>query len=193
MGRRLATVAAAIAMLTTSATITASAAEPTSTTASPPSIQAVMPANTWWGVRGGRTTSEYNEYFPGYAFGCNGDQRHKGVDVGAPTGNRIHAWGTGRVVGRGFDPGGYNRWIQVYFPRIDMSMTLGHLLNGSEMTVGTTFQVGDLWGRIGTVEDGLNHSHVHYRAGWGNHGDNPIGPCNDVDPYIVWDALDVPF
>jgi len=153
---------------------------------------AALPAGTWWGVQGGRTTSHYNEYFPGYKFGCNGDQRHKGVDVGAPTGNRIYAWGRGRVVGRGYDPGGYHRWIQVYFPSVNMSLTLGHLRDGSEMPVGTTFNKGALWAKVGTKTDGLNHAHVHFRAARGNHGTAPIGPCEDMNPFTLWNALGLP-
>lgn len=162
-------------------------------TASSITVQSTMPAGTWWGVRGGRTTASYNQYFPGYRFGCRGDQRHKGVDVGAPTGNRIHAWGKGRVVGRGYDTGGYNRWIQVYFPRVNMSLTLGHLRNGTEMRVGQHFTRGRVWARIGTKADGLNHSHVHYRAARGNHGRYPIGPCEDMNPFILWKALGLPY
>ncbi|MFY1593155.1 M23 family metallopeptidase [Micromonospora sp. WMMD737] len=158
----------------------------------PAAVAAPLPAGTWWGVEDGRTTSNYKEYFPGYQFGCGGDQRHKGVDVGAPTGNRIYAWGAGRVVGRGYDPGGYNRWIQAYFPSVNMSLTLGHLLDGSELRVGTTFTKGTRWAKIGTRADGLNHSHVHFRAARGNHGASPIGPCEDMNPFILWDALGLP-
>lgn len=148
-----------------------------------------IPAGTWWGVYDGYTTAEYNEYIEGYQFGCNGDQRHKGVDVGASTGNYAYAWGPGKVVGTGYDGGGYNRWMQVYFPSTDQSLTLGHLLDGSQLAVGTWFEKGDYWARVGTADDGLGSPHIHFRAGWGNHGWSPIGPCEDIDPYIVWRDL----
>ncbi|MDT0382331.1 hypothetical protein RM572_26585 [Streptomyces sp. DSM 42041] len=160
--------------------------------ASATSVRASLPAGTWWGVKNGRTTSAYNQYFPGYQFGCRGDQRHKGVDVGAPTGSRSYAWGRGRVVGRGYDPGGYNRWIQVYFPSVNMSLTLGHLLDGSELRVGTSFTRNTVWAKVGTKADGLNHRHIHFRAARGNHGASPIGPCEDMNPFILWDALGLP-
>lgn len=79
---------------------------------------AQLPAGRWWGDQDGVTTSHYNEFFPGH---------------------RLYAWGRGRGVGRGYDPGGCNRWIQIHFPSVDMSLTLGHLLGGSETRVGTTF------------------------------------------------------
>lgn len=156
------------------------------------SAPAELPDNSWWGVPNGETTFGYDEHSPGYQFGCNGDERHKGLDIGAPTGTKIHAWGTGEVVGSGYDDGGYHRWIQVYFPEIDMSMTLGHLLDGSQMDVGTKFEEGDVWAEIGTEADGINHTHVHYRASKGNHGANPISPCDDMDPFVIWDALGLP-
>ncbi|MFE9042563.1 M23 family metallopeptidase [Streptomyces sp. NPDC007818] len=171
---------------------TAAATGPGTIAAARSADAAALPAGTWWGVKGGYTTANYNEYFPGYQFGCNGDQRHKGVDVGAPTGNRVYAWGNGRVVGRGYDAGGYNRWIQVYFPSVNMSLTLGHLLDGSELRVGTTFRKGDVWAKVGTKADGLNHAHTHFRAARGNHGASPIGPCEDMNPFIIWDALGLP-
>ncbi|MFJ9890509.1 M23 family metallopeptidase [Streptomyces sp. NPDC091287] len=189
--RTLAAVAAAVVMVTGLAVASPAASASTAVSA-PPVAAAELPAGTWWGVQGGVTTSNYNEYFPGYQFGCNGDQRHKGVDVGAPTGNQVYAWGRGRVVGRGYDPGGYNRWIQVYFPSVDMSLTLGHLLDGSELRVGTTFTRGALWAKVGTRADGLNHAHVHFRATRGNHGASPIGPCEDMNPFVLWDALGLP-
>lgn len=148
-----------------------------------------MPAGTWWGVYDGYTHHTFDEYIPGYTFGCNGAPYHAGVDVGAPTGNWIYAWGPGKVVGRGYDDGGYNRWIQVYFPSTNQSLTLGHLLNGTELPVGTWFDKGDKWAEIGTAEDGLGVPHVHFRADWGNHGYYPISPCEDIDPFVVWDDL----
>lgn len=156
------------------------------------STAATMPAGTWWGVYNGRTTASFDEYIPGYDFGCNGAPYHAGVDVGAPTGNWIYAWGPGRVVGRGYDNGGYNRWIQVYFPSTNQSLTLGHLLDGTELPVGTWFERGDKWAEIGTNADGLGASHVHFRADWGNHGYYPISPCEDINPFVVWDDLGNP-
>lgn len=193
--RRIVTVTAAAGVLLAGLGGAASAQEPSArhspaaATAAVTAQVAEMPDGTWWGVQDGETTTAYNEYNAGYQFGCNGDQRHKGIDVGAPTGTTIYAWGSGEVVGRGYDDGGYNRWIQVYFPSVDMSMTLGHLLDGSEMAVGTKFAQGDKWAEVGTVDDGLNHSHVHYRASNGNHGNSAIGPCEDMDPFVIWDAL----
>ncbi|MGW8986326.1 M23 family metallopeptidase [Streptomyces parvus] len=193
---RLAVTATAVAALSLTTAIGASAAPAatarTSAVVSSVEARASLPAGTWWGVQGGRTTANYNQFFSGYKFGCNGDQRHKGVDVGAPTGNRIYAWGAGRVVGRGYDAGGYHRWIQVYFPSVNMSLTLGHLRDGSEMKLGTTFAKGARWATVGTKADGLNHAHVHFRAARGNHGAAPIGPCEDMNPFIVWDALGLP-
>ncbi|OEU96391.1 M23 family metallopeptidase [Streptomyces oceani] len=184
---------AAVALLTTGVTgavaTTPADSVRQSTTVS---AQAELPDDSWWGVRDGKTTTPYNEYNPGYKFGCNGDQRHKGLDIGAPTGTTIHAWGSGKVVGTGYDDGGYHRWIQVYFPSIDMSMTLGHLLDGSQLKVGSTFEKGDVWAKVGTEADGLNHPHVHYRASKGNHGEAAIGPCEDMDPFVIWDALGLP-
>ncbi|MFB6550768.1 MULTISPECIES: M23 family metallopeptidase [unclassified Streptomyces] len=190
--RSLPVLAAAAAMVAGLMAAAPAAAAPDQKSATARAVAAELPAGTWWGVQGGVTTSHYNEFFPGYRFGCDGDQRHKGVDVGAPTGNRVYAWGRGRVVGRGYDPGGYNRWIQVYFPSVDMSLTLGHLLDGSEMRVGTTFTRGARWAKVGTEADGLNHSHVHFRAARGNHGASPVGPCEDMNPFILWDALGLP-
>ncbi len=198
--RRIITVAMAAGLFLAGATATAGATE-SAPAHQRPALASVsesavapndLPDNTWWGVTNGETTTSYDEYIPGYEFGCNGDQRHKGLDVGAETGSPIYAWSDGEVVGRGYDDGGYHRWIQVYFPDVDMSMTLGHLLNGSEMQVGDTFSQGDKWAEVGTVADGLNHAHVHYRAAEGNWGASAIGPCDDMDPFVIWDALGLP-
>ncbi|WP_180929130.1 M23 family metallopeptidase [Streptomyces sp. AJS327] len=184
---------AAVALLATSASgAVAAAPADTARHAASVSAQDGLPDNSWWGVPNGETTAAYNEHFPGYAFGCDGDERHKGLDIGAPTGTTIHAWGEGEVVGTGYDDGGYHRWIQVYFPSIDMSMTLGHLLDGSEKAVGSTFKEGDVLAEVGTEADGINHTHVHYRAAKGNHGAEPVGPCEDMDPFVIWEALGLP-
>lgn len=166
-----------------------------------------LPKNTWWGVHNGENHNGYNilMYNGNYPFGCNGDSRHKGIDIrpkgswvrgiGAVpsfTRNSIYAWGRCVVRINGYDAGGYYRYIQVYFPKVNMTLTLGHLKNGSTYPVGTWFNEGDHMGDIGTKRDGLGARHVHYRVSRGDWGEYTIPPCRDMNPFILWNALDLP-
>lgn len=156
-----------------------------------------MPRNTWWGV-GPKwltkpfTTTKYRQYLwkGQYPFGCRGNSRHHGLDVGNKRGMPIYAWGRCVIRINGYDNGGYHRYIQVYFPDVNMTLTLGHLLNGSTYPVGTWFNTGDYIAKVGTKADGLTHPHVHYRGARGDWGNTVIYPCGDIHPVIVWNALD---
>lgn len=152
-----------------------------------------MPRNSWWGVtaarRGGRkpyTTTSYRQYLWNgtYPFGC-GNSRHHGVDVGNVTGMPIHAWGPGTVVSTGYDQGGYYRWIQIFYPRANATITYGHLRNGTQLRVGAKVRLGTRIAKVGTKWEGINHPHVHFRAAWGK-WINCIPPCSDINPYLVW-------
>lgn len=160
--------------------------------------------NAWWGVVGGENHNGYNvRMYSGYQFGCNGDERHKGIDIrpkgsGGP-GNFIDAgvpgyilaWGDGIIRFNSYDDGGYNRFIGVYFPSIDMSLDIGHLRNGDVRfrDTGDRFEQGEILASIGSKDDGLGARHVHFRAGSGHWGATAITPCKDINPYRVWQAL----
>lgn len=152
----------------------------------------------WWGVDGGETTHEYDEYLRNgsYRFGCLGDSRHKGVDVRAETGSPIRAWGRGYVRYNSYDAGGYNRFIGLYYPDANMSVDMGHLLNGSvRVGVGEWFEAGQVLALMGTEQDGLGRKggvedqHVHFRVGVGDWENRAVSPCNDINPYKLWKAL----
>lgn len=155
-----------------------------------PNPAGVMPYTTiGWLTRLGKGFP--NNWYP---FGCN-DSRHHGRDIGGAKskaeGAPIYSWGRCVVRLNSYDPGGYARYIQVYFPDANWSLTLGHLLNGSAYPVGTWFEAGDLMARIGTREDGILNSHVHLRSAPGDWR-KAIDPCSDHDPLILWRKLGLP-
>lgn len=162
----------------------------------------------WWlvGERNGRmprTTIGYkqkigkgfkNNYYP---YGCNGNSRHHGVDVGGAKsyaqGMPIFAWGRGYVRFNSYDPTGYRRFLGLYYPSVDKSVDIGHLLNGSvQVRVGGWFDPGQFLARIGTKKDGILNSHVHIRCASGNFGKHAISPCKDEHPIITWRQLGLP-
>lgn len=160
---------------------------------------------TLYGVEDARISTVYKQLVrwpKGYPFGCPpgkddngyaiGNSRHHGVDLAAAPGTPSYAWGRCKVVRNDYDPGGYHRFQTVYFPDLDLSLTMGHLLNGSAYPVGTWFDQGDLWGRVGTKEDGINHPHIHFRLGRGLWIDPAVTPCGDIDPLILWKRLGLP-
>lgn len=167
--------------------------------------------DSWWLVPsyGGEkchTSTEYNQkvgWPKGYPFGCPpgknrrgyaiGDSRHHGIDIDSGTGAPIHAWGRGRVRYNAYEKDGYHRFIGLYYPDADMSVDMGHLLNGSvQVGVGKHFEAGDVLAKIGTRADGITHSHVHKRVGHGDYGSHSIPACKDVDPLILWKKLGLP-
>lgn len=156
-----------------------------------------IPRGTWWAVgkkgrwgRKPRTTTGYKVYcWRGrYPFGCSGNSRHHGLDIGNQKGMPIYAWGRCVIRVNGYDHGGYARYVQVFFPDVNWSLTLGHLLNGSTYPVGTWFRKGQYIARVGTKRDGINHPHVHYRAAPGDWR-RAIPPCADRPPGILWNKL----
>lgn len=172
-------------------------------TAKFPIINTPHTPRTWWGVEDGEHHNGYNILMNRgrYPFGCGGDSRHKGLDVRPKNtgshrtgfwadGKRYRVWSWGYCILRwnAYNNGGYHRYIQVYFPEVDASLTIGHVMNGSTYPVGTVFQTGDRWCDVGTLRDGLGARHIHYRAAWGD-WHSPIGPCNDIHPGRVWNAL----
>lgn len=170
---------------------------------------------SWWNhtpaSRGGRrpyTTTPYKLYLWNgrYPYGCpggyrrgnyvsggiaRGNSRHHGVDVGNVTGMRIWAWMDGYVVSGGYDRYGYRRWIQVYYPRANVTVTHGHLLNGSQIRVGARVRRNSYLAKIGTRYDGINHPHDHIRAAWGRWV-RPIPACSDIPPLRAWRACGMP-
>lgn len=158
-----------------------------------------MPAGTWWGVgrykgRRPRTVTGHGVLLwkGKYPFGCNARpqtrSRHMGLDIGNIPGSPLYAWADGYVIATGYDAGGYHRWLQVVFPSVNWSLTLGHLLNGSQVRVGTRFQRGQYLARIGTKRDGLTYPHVHYRSAPGRWR-RCITPCASVPPIRLWNRL----
>lgn len=154
-----------------------------------------LPSNTWygvgpkWGYKPHTTTSYLKYLWQGrYPYGCK-NSRHHGLDIGKTVGMPIYTWGRCKITLNRYDLYGYHRYVQVYFPSVNMSLTLGHLRNGSTYPVGTWFKKGQYIAKVGTKREGINHPHVHYRAARGNWGRTPIPPCSDLNPAQIWNAL----
>lgn len=166
-------------------------------------VEPKMPAGSFYGVEQGEMHNDYNILMYGgrYPFGCNGDSRHKGVDS-RPKASRkwgrwiadggrwdVYAWGKCVVRVNGYDDGGYHRYMQLYFPEVNMTMTAGHLMNGTAHPVGTWFERGDKIAECGTKRDGLGARHVHYRVSQGDWKQTVIPPCRDMHPAVLFNLL----
>lgn len=127
----------------------------------------VSPEHSRWGVEGGKVISPYNAYRPGADF----QVRHKGEDVGAPTGAKVRAMTRGTVIrSRNGGVSGYNQEITVAYDVRGVSkyvekiyVLYGHLLKDSLLPLGAHVEEGTVIGRVGTRADAANtppHAHV---------------------------------
>ena len=102
---------------------------------------------------------------------------HKGIDLGAGSGQNIYSYKPGKVLTVAYNPGGYGNYVilQHDCSKDNVCYTLyAHMIRRSKLKVGDNVKAGDIIGYVGSTGRSTG-PHLHFEVRDGNNNrNNPV-------------------